>query len=449
MQTAVNGALRGRVLRIYDYIQENLYLTRADMEIKGTRFNSALLMSLLTGLCQGKELIVGEPGLGKTTSAEYVGSLLYRFPLGTIWASEVSGHPEQTEEKIVGRPDLGRLNQGEEVVVWSYFALLPIKIVDEINRLPETKQSMILDGVDRGNWEYLNDAIINREYCLFATANYQDRGTNTIIAPLIDRFDVMVESKHPGANLASHIGLDGPGGHVLRHEALEGEFQQVLGVRLPYPERVERIEALCDRFGDALAEGPGIQTLSQAERAAIRAEKRRIPYDLDFNAFLRLVLSELSFCHRYGQKRSNEGCDEGCHFTGYLCNEVRNCVSNRFPASARKFSQTLAWLLGDEAVDLEHLKAVLPFTLAHRIQWKEESSARRERSARSDPLEVHMAKEAVNEMHRRYMEQGPQVKNALATAYRIIEGEPLEPIQGDHPNYWEISRDVGEEISEA
>ena len=32
----------------------------------------------------------------------------------------------------------------------------------------------ILDGVDRGNWEYLNEMIINDEYCLFATANYQD-----------------------------------------------------------------------------------------------------------------------------------------------------------------------------------------------------------------------------------------------------------------------------------
>ena len=120
------------------------------------------------------------------------------------------------------------------------------------------------------------------------------------IAPLIDRFDVMVESKHPGANLAAHIGLNGPNGQVLRHEGLEGEFQHVLGNRLPYPERTERIEALCDRFGDALTEGPGIQSLSQQDRAAIRSEQGCIPFDVDFNAFLRLVLSELSFCHHFG-----------------------------------------------------------------------------------------------------------------------------------------------------
>jgi MoxR-like ATPase len=446
MNTEANGILREKVRDIYRYIEENLYLNRPDMEMRGEAFNAALLMSLLTGLSQGKELIIGEPGLGKTTSAEYICALLYRIPLGTIWGSEVPGHPEQTEEKIIGRPDLGKLNQGEEVVVWSHFALLPVKIVDEINRLPETKQSMILDGVDRGNWEYLNDAIINREYCLFATANYQDRGTNTIIAPLIDRFDVMVESKHPGPNLAYLIGARGTDGAALRHEELESEFQRIMSERTPYAARMEKIEEVCDRFGDALAKSTGIRTLSRDERQAIRSQKEELPLELDFNAFLRFVLAELSFCCRYGQKRSHEGCEEGCHFTEYLCNTIRNCVSNRLPISARNFAQTLAWLLGDEHVSLEHLKAVLPFALAHRIQWKEEIVAQREKEARTDPLEIYMAKLAVRDMHRRYMEQGSQVKNALAVACRIMDGESMEPIQGDHPLYYEIRKDLGEEV---
>lgn len=445
---AQNNGAREKVREIYDFIQENLYLNRPDMEVKGSRFNSALLMSLLTGLNRGKELIIGEPGLGKTTSAEYVCSLLYRFPLGAIWGSEVSGHPEQTEEKIIGRPDLGKLNQGEEVVVWSHFALLPVKIVDEINRLPETKQSMILNGVDRGNWEYLNAAIINREYCLFATANYQDKGTNTIIAPLIDRFDVMVESKHPGANLASFVGANGSNGAALRDEELEEAFHNALSERTSYSERVEKIEDLCNRYGERLAKDAGLRTLSREDRRAVYAEKNEIPLDLDANAFLRLILSELSFCQRFGQKRSNEDCQEGCHFTGYLCNQVRNCVSNRLPMSLRGFSQTLAWFLGDKEVGLEHLKAVLPFTLAHRIQWKEETVSQREKDPRGDPLPIYMAREAVKEAHRRYMEQGAQVKNALAVACRILEGEEMRPLKGDHPIYWEIMKDLGEEVLE-
>ena len=108
MDAQQNGHNRETVNEIYKYIGNNLYLNRPDLEVKGRPFNAALLFTLLTGLRQGKELIIGEPGLGKTTSAEYVCALLYRFPLGTIWGSEVSGHPEQTEEKIIGRPDLGK-----------------------------------------------------------------------------------------------------------------------------------------------------------------------------------------------------------------------------------------------------------------------------------------------------------------------------------------------------
>ncbi len=442
MNSRNNGAMRAKVEQIYSFLQENLYLNRPDMEINGFQFNSALLMSLLTGLCQGKELIIGEPGLGKTTSAEYVCALMYQFPLGTIWSSEVSGHPEQTEEKIVGRPDLGKLNQGEEFVIWSNFALLPIKIVDEINRLPETKQSIILDGIDRGNWEYLNDTVINREYCLFATANYQDRSTHTIIAPLIDRFDIMVESKHPGPNLAFIIGTQGSQDHYLRHAKLEAQLKQVLREKISYNERMDRASELCERFGTCLADDFGIQSLSQTDRSTIRSELSAISFDLDANAFLRLVLAELSFCYHYGQKRTHEICDNGCHFTGYLCHAIQNCASNRLPMSVHTISRALAWFLGDEKVDLQHLNAVLPYTLAHRIQWKEEVVARREKEARSDPLEIYMARKAVSKMHRHYMEQGPQVKNALAVACRIVEGEALEPIEGDHPIFWEIRKDL-------
>ncbi|MGA2404380.1 MAG: AAA family ATPase, partial [Syntrophobacteraceae bacterium] len=322
MESDLNGKLRKSVCQIYDYIRENLYLNRSDMEIKEQHFNAALLLSVFTGILGSKELIIGEPGLGKTTSAEYVCTLLYGMPLGTIWASEVSGHPEQTEEKIIGRPDLGKLNQGEEVVVWSHFALVPTKIVDEINRLPETKQSMILDGVDRGNWSYLNEAISNREYCLFATCNYEDRGTHTIITPLMDRFDVMVESKHPGANLAFLIGTRGVNGARLRHEQLEQEFHELLNARMSVPLILERMEDLAKSYRKALAEEYGIPVLSRHERGLIYKQIREIPIDLDANAFLRLVLSELSFCYRFGQKRSQEDCEDGCHFTGYLCHEV-------------------------------------------------------------------------------------------------------------------------------
>ena len=73
---------------------------------------------------------------------------------------------------------------------------------------------------------------------------------------------------------------------------------------------------------------------------------------LEANALLRMVLAELSFCCKYGQKRSSEVCDEGCHYTNYLCYEVRNCASNRLPGSVYRYAQALAWWCGSPHVDL-------------------------------------------------------------------------------------------------
>lgn len=431
-----------QVMDLYQFINARLYFNRPDLEIKGENFNSTILFGLLTGLVQGKELIIGEPGLGKTTSAEFVGSLLYQYPLGMIWGSEVSGHPEQTEEKIIGRPDLGKLNQGQEDVVWSYFSQIPIKIVDEINRLPETKQSMILDGVDRGNWEYLNEMIINEEYCLFATANYQDGGTNTLIAPLVDRFDVMVESRYPGPNLSFLIGKSKGKDQILRHPKFEKELYRVLTSKIAYEKKMAQAEEICNAFGEYLSKTIGVRPLRKEDRERIRSEIEAMEFDLDASAFTRMLLAELSFCDRYGQKRIVESCEEGCHYTGYLCHQIKNCASNRLPISIKLYAQGLAWLLGDREIDIEHVKAVMPYTLSHRIQWKDQILSQKEKAKRDDPFQIYLAKEAVKIVAQRYREQGEHLKDALAIGSKIFQGESLEPLEGDHPLYVEIRKDA-------
>ena len=437
-----NGKYRHTVRELYEFIQSRLYFNRPDIQVGGEEFNSTLLFTLLTALTGGKALIIGEPGLGKTTAAEYVGSLLYQLPVGTVWASEVGGHPEQTEEKIIGRPDLGKLNQGQEEVVWSHFVQLPVKIVDEINRLPETKQSMILDGVDRGNWEYLNEMTLNDEYCLFATANYQDQGTNTIIAPLLDRFDVMVESRYPGPSYGFLISQRQEKEELLRHPELEQELQEVLTRRLASKEKEARLAAISEAYGDYLQDELHLLTLNRSSRKKARQQISAIALDQDANAYARMLLAELSFCDRHGQKRSSESCEEGCHYTGYLCHRLLNCASNRLPVSLSNYAKALAWFTEVPEVGIEQMRAVGPYCLAHRARWTEAHLSLMQKDRRSDPLQIHIAREAINEVYQRYSEQAEHVKTALANAYRIFQGEPLEPSAGDHPIYGEIRKDL-------
>jgi MoxR-like ATPase len=433
---------RQKARDIYTFISEHLYLGRPDLDIQGEGVNATLLFSLLTALIGGKALLIGEPGLGKTTAAEYVCTLVYGVPLGVIWSSVVAGHPEQTEEKIIGRPNLGKLSQGEEVVVWSYFARLSVKIVDEINRLPETKQSLILDGIERGKWEYLNQGLINDEFCLFATANYQDQGTNALIPPLLDRFDILVESKHPGANIAYLIGQTSSRDAVLRHASSEAAFFAAL--RNPdTDEHKQPSEAAYRMYGRVLRERCGVSAMSRRERQAVRQDMTALEVDLAASTFLRMVLAEFSFCCKYGQKRLGEVCGEGCHYTGYLCYEVRNCASNRFPGSVQRYARALAWWLGETCVKVEHVRTVLPYVLSHRVQWRESYLLAREREDRHEPLPLHAARQATMAIFRRFHEQRHNMMQALHTAARMKDGERLVLPQGDHPLYAEIRRDLG------
>ena len=91
---------RERVLGIYQLMNDHLYFNRPDIEIKGDKYNSAILLSLLTALKQGKELIIGEPGFGKTTSAEFICSLMYQFPLGSFGEVRSRAIPSKQKKRL-------------------------------------------------------------------------------------------------------------------------------------------------------------------------------------------------------------------------------------------------------------------------------------------------------------------------------------------------------------
>jgi hypothetical protein len=169
--------------------------------------------------------------------------------------------------------------------------------------------------------------------------------------------------------------------------------------------------------------------------------------DVAASAFVRMVLAELSFCCKYGQKRSHEVCDDGCHYTGYLCYEVKNCASNRLPGSLHRYARALAWWLGESRVEVEHIRAVLPYTLAHRTQWRDTYLLAREREPRREPLLLYAARHATATVFRRFHEQRHAMLHALQTAAQMCDGEEHPPPQGDHPLYAEIRRDLGLELS--
>ena len=200
--------LQYKVQGLYEKISTDLYLNRDDFEANGQRYNSALLFGTLTELSKGNMLLFGEYGGGKTTSAEYLNAVFNGLPLDLVKRVAIRGNPQLTEEKMIGRPHYGKMHLGEEDVVWQHFVLVGPKIFDEFNRIPESNQAVVLNGVDRGEWNYLNDFVSTGRQPFFATCNYADRGNNGLIPPILDRFDVAVEAGFPGVMNALHIAQD-------------------------------------------------------------------------------------------------------------------------------------------------------------------------------------------------------------------------------------------------
>ncbi len=422
--------LQERVHALYDTIGEKFYRNMPDLRLSSaedrTAYNSCLLFSTLTALNNGKILLFGEYGGGKTTSAEYVLSIFRGIPLDVVKMGQIRGHPELTEEKIKGRPDLAKMNAGiGEEVIWEFFPLLPGHIIDEINRIPESKQSMILEGVGRGIWQYLREIIFKENTPLFSTNNYADKGNVELVPPMKDRFDVAVESKYPGVLNALDIALDytNPDDDLLTQKSISGK---VIDILLAGKKRVEEeLPAMMEEYKGHISKTLGVQTLSADDLTRISGEIRSKDVDDNAKMFLKMLITELNWSPDYGQKRTGEMPGE--HDAMYLFSRITNAGSRRMDKSIVHYARSLAWLAGSPKVTLEHVTTVAPYAMWHRLVWEDSEWLRGLKQARKrdDPLELFASKKAVEEVRERMGEnmKGGALPKFFAMQKDVVAGK--------------------------
>ena len=429
--------LQQKIWNTYSYIKDNVYLCRPDITIDDYPLNSTLLFGVMTSLVNGKQLIYGEYGLGKTTSSENIISMLYGFPKEVVLASSLKGNPEQTEEKMIARPNLGDLNKGIETVIWSDFVLVGPKIIDELNRMPASKQNILLEGTDRGIWKYLNDFLQNDALAIYSTSNYKDSGNTEVIPPLLDRFDVAVESKHPGINNLRYRRVASKADALYDPEIAEKMFS-VMASEKDYATMNKKIRNLRLDYNARLKSRINLDLLDVEEQSAAKDEIMNIKVNKEGHMFYDLFTTEMTSCQVYGQKRSNEECKTGCHFSSYMCNKVSNCLSVRSDSSIKNYGAALAWLLGKKEVTDEHLAAVLPYTIWHKTQFKKEYLDEFETQERKDPLQLHVAKQSVDAMKMRFAELKP-LQEDMINAMRKGDVGKAKGIasKSDHPVFRE------------
>ncbi len=431
-----------RVKKIYEFAKDNVYFCLPDIKIGDLEANTNLLFEIFSCLNNGKQMLMGPYGLGKTTSSENVITLIHGLPKEIVLAAEVRGHPEQTEEKMIARPDLGELNLGREKVLWSYFVLNAPKILDELNRLPPSKQNIILDGIDRGNWKYLSDLVQNGEFTLFATCNPEDKGNGVLIEPVLDRFDIATESKKPG--IIEHSSLkDIP---KEKKKILNGvaEAQQIAEIyndkTLSYKEKLEKTEKITEDYKNDLKKKTGLELLTKKELGEIADEIKAVPFTNDADLFYTFIISELTSCQQFGMKRTNDSCPEGCHYIKYACGKINNGISVRTTEALAKYARTLAWYT-EEKVGIEHLEKILPYVIWHKINFKEEYINKMKNEARTDPAELYAAKQLVKEIKARFVEQMPMISNYVCLRRDGKDKQAKKLAEDkDHPIFKEFER---------
>ncbi len=360
----------------YNFLKDNIYLSNKDLPVGGG-FNAALLLGMLSSVLNGKTLLVGEYGLGKTTLAESITSLVTSTPRNIVSSNSLKGHPELNHEQLIGRPDLGKLNQGTEKVIWSNFVNADYKIVDEINRIPEAKQNILLTGMQSNNWLYLNESLNKPSSFWFATKNYRDEGNNSLIPPLLDRFDLAIESKNPGMNIS----------RLLRSHS---------------PPDIDAEHIKKEDFSNFLKEEYGLNTLTQSDKKVLSEEINNKPFSKDANLFFDVLVSELASCQVYGQKRTVDNCPDGCHYKNYACFDTKNTLSVRSVKAIDTYAKALAWVDGSDDVNVKHLSLISPYATWHKTPFNNDITQKSLHGKREDSFQQHLMYKTVNGIKLRF-----------------------------------------------
>ncbi|MCX8031141.1 MAG: AAA family ATPase [Thermodesulfovibrionales bacterium] len=406
--------MQEKILKIYETISCHLYLGDETLFFDDNSFEPVTLFGILTLLLDGKELIYGGYGSGKTTSSERMASIIKGLPLEFVQATTIHGHPEQTEEKIKAVLDLGRLQkEGKEVVRWKVIPYSPVVIIDEINRLPVGKQNMLLNEVDRNIWSYRGETlIIENSKAFLATINYHDMGTTKLIPPLCDRFDIAVEtgSLHP---LRKRFIRRGVNDNLLRDPSLSEEMISYI-LTYNHTNEAQRISDFIDKVTEDFKteienrlkdEGVEIHIPRKIEIVEIKKEISKINLSEDAELFLDYLGQEVP-C-QYSTVKEFSRC-HGCHYYNYLCSDLYS-ISNRAEQSLIKYSKALAWLLKDEEITLQHLLTLIPYILWHRVSISDRKLSEVKFTEKETSDNFYSILELISDARKRWEEQKDDV----------------------------------------
>ena len=314
-------------------------------------YSSYVLLPLLTFATRRKCLFVGGPGRGKTASALLMG-VLAGYSVRDVRRAMQHGHPQLTVADLLGNPlpaDLVAAQRIEDIrISWRSWLGMRVKIIDEYNRIPTRTQSALLTVMGDGYAEILNHIYECPESAWYLTANdEQGGGTYEVIEALRDRIDVIVQALH-----------------------FNPRFLADLLVRIEENVRPEEVV-------------PRQIVFSEAEVDRMTEEVRAVPVPADVRRRVEFFASSFEFldiaADQFEYKTKDTARLSGADWTAITALETgrdrltdlgaqtRNGLSVRALMTLLAYAKALAYFRGNDVVELEDVRQVLPFVLRDKL----------------------------------------------------------------------------------
>ncbi|HOX43586.1 MAG TPA: MoxR family ATPase [Myxococcota bacterium] len=325
---------------------------------EGEAYSSYILLPLLSLAARRKCLLVGGPGRGKTAIASLLAQAA-GIEREALRRAVQHGHPQLTVTDLLGTPLPADLLRAEELsqikVAWRRWLELPVKIVDEYNRIPTKTQSALLSLMAEGYAEQFGQVVEAGPSAWFLTANDDaGGGTFAVIEALRDRIDVTVRAL---------------------------TFN---------PWHLDRLLERLEKGRDPADAMPAEVRFQPAELDQMEAEIRSMAVPRPVLRRIEFFLGALDFCQRasplFEHKskdalklaglRLGQVCNEDCPLdkARHVCSQVETGVSVRTYLTTLAFAKAMAYFRGRPRVELEDVRQLAPFVLHEKLSPNRQSA---------------------------------------------------------------------------
>lgn len=418
--------LRQKLRHTVETVGDRYFVDSASVDVGATAVEHwKILLGTFTHLSDNNVLLVGEPGTGKTTFANVIAAATTGLPFDLFARTQIQGHPDQTKEEMLARAHVGKLTtEGVEDVIWQNTLFLPQVLIDEFNRLPAGKQSIVQEVIRTGSVSHLNEVLDRDDVPFAATINENDEGVYDVTPPMLDRFDVSLEFTHGEGWLQPHVEQAAARirAELADSTATNTILEHLQNEELTPEERLTYVDEQREQRREAV-EGLGLSPFSPSEQRAFVTAAGEIELDGDAVSFLECLYDEINLSSTLTHKRRSDRPTARTHDQELAYAKVVDGMSARRRQAIVDYARMLAFYLDDDAVSRDHVRTVAPYCLAHAIEFTDDYAAEREqdRHPHGERRDAYLARTLISSVEDHYDE----FNETLKAMNRVLRGDPL------------------------